>query len=108
MKKALLKMQSKVCTDPQGRRKIIQVSRAAHTSTEIYALCEDQGLDLQDQKAKLTAALHVLYQAQEVYGPAAFYVEINSLGIHPRCIPCPGKPGTRLAWHYTKISTHLI
>ena len=86
IKEALLKLRPKVCTDRQGRRQIIQRSRVAHTWTEIFALCEDEGFDLQDQKAKLTAALRVLYQGQETYGPAAIYGEINSVGINPRRI----------------------
>ena len=57
-----------------------------HTWTEIFALCEDQNIDLQDQKAKLTAALRVLHEGQELYGPAAIYCEINSVGINVRHI----------------------
>ena len=86
IKKALLKLQPKVCADRQGRRQTIQRSRVAHTWTEIFALCEDQGFDLLDQKAKLTAAIHVLYRGQEAFGPAAIYGEINSLGVNPRRI----------------------
>lgn len=86
IKKALLKVQPKVCTDQQGQRQIIQRSRVAHTWTEIFALCENEGFDLGDQKAKLSAALRVLYQGQEAYGPAAIYGEVKSLGVNPRRI----------------------
>ena len=86
IKTALRKLEPKVCTDSQGRRQIVQRSRAAHTWTEIYVLCENERLDLQDQKAKLTAALRVLYQGQEAYGPAAIHGKIESLGINPGLI----------------------
>ena len=86
MKEALRNLQLEVCTDRQGRRQVIQRAMAVHTWTQIFALCEDVGLDLQDQKAKLTAALRVLYEGQEAYGPAAIYGQITSLGINPRGI----------------------